>query len=124
MRFILNLLGDCPRFSNFSLFWVSGSPRNAAKGVNTSWSFVESPRMIDNQFSGSPRLFFNNISVSIRQLSILLGDSTNLRERRFGMKRTKIKNSCQKSKELKKNVKTISGSHSGLDASIQAKKQA
>jgi hypothetical protein len=36
--------------------------------------------MIDNQFSGSPRIFFNNISVSIRQLSILLGDSTNLKE--------------------------------------------
>jgi hypothetical protein len=63
------------RFSNFSLFWVSGSPRNAAKGVNTSRRFVECPRMIDNQFSGSPRTFFNNISVSIRQLSILLGDS-------------------------------------------------
>jgi hypothetical protein len=68
------------RFSNFSLFWVSVSPRNAAKGVNTSRRFVESPRMIDNQFSGSPRMFNNNISVSIRQLSILLGDSTNLRE--------------------------------------------
>ncbi len=52
------------RFSNFSLFWVSGSPRNAAK------------------------------------------------------------NSCQKLKELQKSFKTISGSHSGLDASIQAKKQA
>jgi hypothetical protein len=36
--------------------------------------------MIDNQFSVSPRMFNNNISVSIRQLSILLGDSTNLRE--------------------------------------------
>jgi hypothetical protein len=68
------------RFSNFSLFWVSGSPRNAAKGVNTSWRFAESPRMIDNQFSGSPRMFFNNISVSKRQVSNLLGDSTNLRE--------------------------------------------
>ncbi len=69
-----------PRFSNFSFFWVSGPPRNVAKGVNTSQRFVESPRMIDNQFSGSPRTFFNNLSVSIRQLSILLGDSTNLRE--------------------------------------------
>jgi hypothetical protein len=39
------------RFSNFSLFWDSGPPRNAAKGVNTSQRFVESPRMIDNQFS-------------------------------------------------------------------------
>jgi hypothetical protein len=36
------------RFSNFSIFWVSGSPRNAAKGVNTSRRFLESPRMIDN----------------------------------------------------------------------------
>ncbi len=52
------------RFSNFSLFWVSGPPRNAAKGVNTSRRFVESPRMIDNIFRGSPRMFFNNISVS------------------------------------------------------------
>ncbi len=67
-------------FSNFSLFWVSGSARNTAKGVNTSRRFVESPRMIDNQFSGSPRTFFNNISVSIRQVSILIGYSTNLRE--------------------------------------------
>ncbi len=68
------------QFSNFSLFWVSGSLRNAAKGVNTSRRFVESPRMIDNQFSGSPRKFLNNISISIRQLSIFLGDSMNLRE--------------------------------------------
>jgi hypothetical protein len=68
------------RFSNFSLFWVSGPPRNAAKGVNNSRRFYESPRMIDNQFSGSLRMFFNNISISIRQLSILLGDTTNLRE--------------------------------------------
>ncbi len=36
--------------------------------------------MIDNLFRGSPRMFFNNISVSWIQLSILLGDSTNLRE--------------------------------------------
>jgi hypothetical protein len=36
--------------------------------------------MIDNQFSGSPRMFFNNINVSKRQLSILLGDSMNLQE--------------------------------------------
>jgi hypothetical protein len=64
-----------PRFSNFSFFWVSGPPRNAAKGVNTSRRFVESPRMIDNQFRGSPRMFFNNRSVSLRQLSILLRDS-------------------------------------------------
>ncbi len=62
------------RFSNFSFFQVSSPPRNGAKGVNTSQRFVESPRMIDNQFSGSPRMFFNNISVSLRQLSILLGD--------------------------------------------------
>jgi hypothetical protein len=33
-------------------------------------------------------------------------------------------NSCQKSKELQKSFKTISCSHSGLDASIQAKTQA
>jgi hypothetical protein len=70
----------CPLFSNFYFFWVSGPPRNTTKGVNTSRRFVESPRMIDNQFRGSPRMFFNNISVSLRQLSILLGDSTNLRE--------------------------------------------
>jgi hypothetical protein len=68
------------RFSNFCLFWVSGPPRNAAKGVNTSRRLVGSLRMIDNHFSGSPRTFFNNISVSIRQLSILLGDSMNFRE--------------------------------------------
>ncbi len=69
-----------PRFSNFSSFWVSGPPRNAAKSVNTSGRFYESPRMIDNQFRGSLRMFFNNISVSLKQMSILLGDSTNLRE--------------------------------------------
>jgi hypothetical protein len=63
------------RFSNFSLFWVGGPPRNAAKGVNTSQRFIESPRMIHNLFRGSPRIFFNNISVSLIQLSILLGDS-------------------------------------------------
>jgi hypothetical protein len=63
------------RFSNFCLFWVSGPPSNAAKGVKTSRRFVESPKMIDNQFSGSPRTFFKNIGVSIRQLWILLGDS-------------------------------------------------
>jgi hypothetical protein len=40
------------------------------------------------------------------------------------MKRTKTLKSCKKSKELHKNFKTISGSYSGLDASIQAKKQA
>ncbi len=68
------------RFSNFSFFWVSGPPRNAAKGVNYSRRFVESPRMIDNLFRSSPRMFFNNINVSLIQLSILLGDSTNLRE--------------------------------------------
>jgi hypothetical protein len=33
-----------PRFSNFSFFWVSGPPRNAAKGVNTFRSFYESLR--------------------------------------------------------------------------------
>ncbi len=69
-----------PRFSNFFFFWVSGPPRNTAKGVNISRRFYKSPRMIDNQFRSSPRMFFNNISVSIRRLSILLGDSTNLRE--------------------------------------------
>jgi hypothetical protein len=53
------------RFSNFSLFWVSGPRRNAAKGVNTSRRFVEFPRMIDNLFRGSPRMFYNNISVSL-----------------------------------------------------------
>jgi hypothetical protein len=36
--------------------------------------------MINNLFRGSPRMFFNNISVSLIQLSILLGDSTILRE--------------------------------------------
>jgi hypothetical protein len=69
-----------PRFSNFSLFWVSGPPRNAAQGVNTYRICVESPRMIDNLFRGSTRMFFNNISVSLVQLSILLRDSTNLWE--------------------------------------------
>ncbi len=62
-------------FSNFLLFWVSGPPRNAAKGVNTSRRFVESLRMIDTLFHGSPRIFFNNISVSLIQSSIRLGDS-------------------------------------------------
>ncbi len=42
----------------FSFFWVSGPPRNAAKGVNTSRRLVESPRMIDNYFRSSPRMFF------------------------------------------------------------------
>jgi hypothetical protein len=70
----------CLRFSNFSLFWVSGPPRKAAKGVNTSRRFYESPRMIDDLFHGSPRIFFNNISVSLIQLSILSGDSINFRE--------------------------------------------
>ncbi len=103
------------RFSNFSLFWVSGSPRNAAKGVSTS-------QMIDNQFSGSPRMFFNNISVSIRQLSILLGDSTNLWEGLvWSAPKLKI---VAKNRRSFKQILTISGSHSGLDASIQAKKQA
>ncbi len=37
-----------PRFSNFSFIWVSGPPRNVAKGVNTSWRFYEYLRMIDN----------------------------------------------------------------------------
>jgi hypothetical protein len=60
------------RFSNFSLFWVCGPRRNAAKGVNTSRRLVESPGMIDNLFRGSQRMFFNNISVSLIQLSILL----------------------------------------------------
>ncbi len=69
------------RFSNFYLFWVRGTPRKAAKGVNPSRRFIDSLRMIDNLFRGSPRMFFNNISVSLIQLSILLGDSTNLRER-------------------------------------------
>ncbi len=52
------------RFSNFSLFRVSGPPRNAAKSVNHYRRFYESPRMIDNLFRCSPRMFFNNISVS------------------------------------------------------------
>ncbi len=59
------------RFSNFSLFWVSGPSRNTAKGVNTVQRFVESPRTIDNLFRGSPRMFFNNIIMSLIQLSIL-----------------------------------------------------
>jgi hypothetical protein len=62
------------RFCNFSLFLVSSPPRNAAKGVNTSWRFV------DNLFNSSLRMFFNNISVSLIQSSILLVDSTNLGE--------------------------------------------
>jgi hypothetical protein len=37
-----------PRFFNFPFFWVSSPPRNAAKGVDTFWRFVESLRMIDN----------------------------------------------------------------------------
>ncbi len=68
------------RFSNFSFFWVSSPPRNAAKDVNHSRRFYKSPRMIDNLFRGSSRMFFNNISMSLIQLSIPLGDSTNLRE--------------------------------------------
>ncbi len=88
MRFMPNLLGESTnlqeglttQFAVLQFFWVSGSPRNAAKSVNTSRRFVESPRMIDNLFRGSPRMFFNNISMSLIQLSILLGDSTNLRE--------------------------------------------
>jgi hypothetical protein len=52
MRFMPNLLGDSTNLRegltiefavpNFFKFWVSGPPRNAAKGVNTSWRFVES----------------------------------------------------------------------------------
>jgi hypothetical protein len=37
-----------PQLSNFSFFWVSGPPRNVAKGINTFRRFVEPPRMIDN----------------------------------------------------------------------------
>jgi hypothetical protein len=43
--------------------------------------------MIDNQFCGSPRMFFNNICVSLRQLSNLLGRFYES-PRRFGMKHT------------------------------------
>jgi hypothetical protein len=45
-------------------------------------------------------------------------------ERRFGRKQTKTLKSCLKSKELHKTFKTTSGSQSGLDTSIQAKKHA
>ncbi len=75
-----------PWFSNFLFFWDSSPLSDAAKGVNTSRRFVESPRMIDNYFRSSQRIFFNTISVSLFigksriQLSILLGDSTNLWE--------------------------------------------
>jgi hypothetical protein len=61
-------------------------------------------------FIGEPRI----------QWSTLLGDSM----RRFGIKRTKAEKSCKKLKEHYNNFKSRSGSHSGLDASIQAKKQA
>ncbi len=112
-----------PRFFNFSFFWVSGPPRNATKGVNTSRRFYESPRMSDNQFRGSPRMFFNNKSVSLRQLSILLGDSKYLREG-LVWSTPKLKIAAKNRRRFIKNFKTTSGSHSGLDASIQAKKQA
>ncbi len=96
----------CVPYQTFSEIenWVHGSPiflRNAAKGVNTSRRFYESPRMIANQFRGSPRIFFNNISVSLRQLSILLGDSTNLREGLVWIT-SKLKIAAKKLKELYK----------------------
>ncbi len=78
MRFMPNWLKT--EFAVLQFFLVSGPPRNAAKGVSTSRRFVESPSMIENSFRGSPRMFFNNKSVSLIQLSILLGDSTNLRD--------------------------------------------
>ncbi len=75
MTFIPNHVGDLENLRkeltidsavlhNLTFFWVSGPPRNAVKGVNTSWRFFESPRIIDNYFHGSLRMFFNNISMS------------------------------------------------------------
>jgi hypothetical protein len=42
----------------------------------------------------------------------------------FGLKRVKAKKNYLKSIEHSKNLKTTSGSHSGLVTSIQSKKQA
>jgi hypothetical protein len=50
-----------PWLSNFSVSWVSGPPINAATCVNHSRRFLESPRMIENWFRSSPRLFLNNL---------------------------------------------------------------
>ncbi len=114
-------------------------------------------RRIDNWVRVSPIFLSSELAVlreTLQRVSILLGDSTNLREwptpiprfsenvlqqhkhvfktvanpsrrfyespRRFGMKHTKTYNSCQKSKELHKNFKTASGSHSGLKISCDS----
>ncbi len=55
-------------------------------------------------------------------MSILLGDSTNLREG-FGIKMHQYLNWLPKIEGISLQLKTRSGSYSGLDKSIQAKKK-
>ncbi len=68
------------RFPNFSFFWVSGLPRNAVKGVNISRRFVESLRRTDNCLKDMLMLLKNILGELRNWLSIILGDSMNLRE--------------------------------------------
>jgi hypothetical protein len=74
---MLNLLGDsenlqeglsmCPQFSNFYFFWISISPRNTAKGVDTSRrcinnsarTFLETTNK-ENIKTGEPRTKLSN----------------------------------------------------------------
>ncbi len=67
-----------PRFSNFSLFWVSGPPRNAAKGVNSDWQPIL--RFSENVLQQHKRVYKTVVNPSRRFYES---------PRRFGMKHTK-----------------------------------
>ncbi len=71
MRSKPNLLGDLQNLQEglttesavLQFFFLLGQ-RSSEK------RYKESPRSIDTQFRGSPRMFFNNISVSLKGLSV------------------------------------------------------
>ncbi len=91
--------------------------------IKPSRRFYESPRSIDTFFSISQRTTYpekRNIGEPRTQLSILLRDSTNLREGLVW--NASILKITAKNQRISLKFKTRSGSHSGLDKSIPAKK--
>jgi hypothetical protein len=68
-QIIIMLLRFLAAILRFSAFHTKLSRRfYATKGVNHSWRFLESLRIIDHKFCSSPRTFFNNISMYLKSL--------------------------------------------------------
>ncbi len=81
-----------PRFPNFPFFWVSGPPRKAAKGVNTSQRSENDWQLI-SRFSDNVLPQHKRVSIQWWTTDSVVNPSRRFYEspRRFGIKRTKLK---------------------------------